>query len=82
MPLLEQGVGVSSTMRCHGFEAPDPKLLSHLSVLLSMAPSSSHLYVLMLGGRTIAYPKGLKPQVEIVGQPPTSSRFPAKQRQL
>uniref|UniRef100_A0A0D3ENL9 Uncharacterized protein n=1 Tax=Oryza barthii TaxID=65489 RepID=A0A0D3ENL9_9ORYZ len=27
MPLLEQGVGVSSTMRCHGFEAPDPKLL-------------------------------------------------------
>lgn len=25
--LLEQGVGVSSTMRCRGFEAPDPKLL-------------------------------------------------------
>ncbi|XP_052155997.1 uncharacterized protein LOC127773843 isoform X4 [Oryza glaberrima] len=27
MALLEQGVGVSSTMRCHGFEAPDPKPL-------------------------------------------------------
>ncbi|XP_052155996.1 uncharacterized protein LOC127773843 isoform X3 [Oryza glaberrima] len=149
MALLEQGVGVSSTMRCHGFEAPDPKPLrlfqspaikdffpslslssfsivsdiidrrslcprhgvgsrcrrklpglihcrcglmdlrcgpaamsntllrrhrpehqpcpATFSVLLSMASSCSHLYVLMLGvlfaGRTIAYPKGLKPQV-------------------
>uniref|UniRef100_A0A0D9ZW13 Uncharacterized protein n=1 Tax=Oryza glumipatula TaxID=40148 RepID=A0A0D9ZW13_9ORYZ len=112
MALLEQGVGVSSTMRCHGFEAPDPKpLRSFQSPAIKVSwptknaapilcprhgvgsrcrrklPGLIHcrcgLMDLRCGpaarsntllrrhrpehqpcpGRTIAYPKGLKPQV-------------------